>query len=203
MKIEATDDELVSLLRAGDTEAFEILIGRYADKAFHLALRLTRNMEDAEEVLQDVFSAVYRKIDKFQGKSLFSSWLYRITVNAAFMRIRRRRTKSLVRLDENHLRRIESEQALCMGTGTIANDSDAIFLQAELRGILQNAVDELPDDYRPVFILRDVDGLSNQEVSRILKISVAAVKSRLHRARLMLRRKLNKDYLTETKQKVA
>lgn len=185
-----TDKELVRQLKAGSNEAFEELVKRYAPKVFSLAARLTRNHPDTEEVLQDVFVTVHRKIDNFEGKSSFSSWLYRITVNASFMKLRKRRTDRLVLTDELPLSEQEKR-----GEGSEAHlAADRITARHELSAALDSAIGELPEEYRPVFILRDIDGLTSEEVGKILKLSVPAVKSRLHRSRDMLRRKLLRFY---------
>lgn len=193
-----TDIMLIDRFRGGSLAAFEELIARYEVKAFNLAMRFCRNQEDAEEVLQDVFTTIYHKLEGFQGKSAFSSWLYRIVVNAAFMKLRKRRqhttisiedlspTVRQITLENDHLHSARSD------TGTIVR---------ELRTVLQGAIHRLPEQYRSVFILRDIDGLSNQEVGEILELSIPAVKSRLHRSRLMLRKKLLRFYEDFTGQK--
>lgn len=186
-----SDVRLVQLFKKGSIEAYEELIKRYESKIFNLAMRFTRNQEDAEEVMQDVFATVYRKIDGFQGKSAFSSWLYRIIVNAAFMKLRKRKQDQTVAIEDlaPTTRQIAVEQDNFGGTR-----SDTMSVNTELREVLQAAINRLPAQYRAVFILRDVDGLSNQEVGEILSLSIPAVKSRLHRSRLMLRRKLQRYY---------
>ena len=187
-----TDEQLVAEFNAGSIAAYEELIQRYAGKAYSLAQRLTRNPQDAEEVLQDVFVTVYRKLSKFEGKSTFSSWLYRVTVNASFMKLRRRKHDNNISVEEvlpQILNGALARQASAMG-----GEGDKVTAQHQLSEALEDAISRLPDEYRPVFILRDVDGLSSREVGKILNISVPAVKSRLHRSRMMLRRKLSKCY---------
>jgi RNA polymerase sigma-70 factor, ECF subfamily len=186
-----SDVTLVEQFKNGSELAFEELIARYETKVYNLAVRFTRNPEDAEEVLQDVFTTIYRKIDGFQGKSAFSSWMYRIIVNAAFMKLRKRKQNQTVSLDNlsQPLRPTSSANET-----HYAVTSDAIVQGKEIREVLQAAINKLPEQYRAVFILRDVDGLSNQEVSEILDLTIPAVKSRLHRSRLMLRKKLHKYY---------
>lgn len=191
-----SDIELVAGLQQGDASAFSELLTRYTEKVNHLALRITRNQEDAEEILQDVFVTVFKKVDRFEGKSAFSSWLYRITVNTAFMKLRKRKQSQAVSLDE------VGEAANENFSGKRSDTSDVNFISSrhELRAQLDAAIEKLPDEYKAIFILRDVDGLSNQEVGEILNLSVPAVKSRLHRSRLMLRKKLQRfydDYSTE------
>jgi RNA polymerase sigma-70 factor (ECF subfamily) len=183
-----SDLDLIEEFRKGDQSSFEELLGRYSNKVFSLASRLTRNPEDAEEVLQDVFVTVHRKISSFEGKSSFSSWLYRVTVNAAFMKLRKRRQDLSVPL-EDVIQQPHSVAALRSPETAFV---DAQSIRNQMLEALESAIRKLPDDYRPVFILRDVDGLTSREVSKILDLTVPAVKSRLHRSRLMLRRRLTR-----------
>ncbi|MCB0336506.1 MAG: sigma-70 family RNA polymerase sigma factor, partial [Bdellovibrionales bacterium] len=177
--------------QSGSVEAFETLLSRHEAKVYNLAMRFTRDPEDAEEVMQDVFSTVYRKIAGFEGKSAFSSWVYRITVNAAFMKLRKRKQKPTVFMEDLSA---GIQQQYLENNHSHENRADSLSRERELRTVLQDAVHKLPEQYRAVFILRDVDGMSNEEVSKVLNITLAAVKSRLHRARLMLRKKLQAYY---------
>ncbi len=193
------DNELIERFSKGCELSFEEIVSRYETKVHNLSMRLTRNTEDAEEVLQDVFVTVYRKIDGFEGKAKFSSWLYRITVNAAFMKLRKRKQNHSISLDEvaPHVQ----NQIIAQKNGFGAS-SDSLLLNNEIKGALESAIGKLPEDYRAVFVLRDIDGLSNKEVSEILSLSIPAVKSRLHRSRLMLRKRLRRfyeDYSSDTK----
>ncbi len=185
------DTVLIEQFTKGCQASFEELISRYETKVHNLAMRLTRNAEDAEEVLQDVFVTVYRKIEGFEGKAKFSSWLYRITVNAAFMKLRKRKQDQSVSLDDMlpHLQNKAVTQKNAFGA-----HSDSLAINNEIRTSLEAAINRLPEDYRAVFILRDIDGLSNKEVGEILGLSIPAVKSRLHRSRLMLRKRLRRFY---------
>jgi RNA polymerase sigma-70 factor (ECF subfamily) len=186
-----SDVGLVDEFKAGDISAFEEIISRYESKVMNLALRFTRNQEDAEEVLQDVFTTVYRKIDGFRGQSAFSSWLYRIVVNAAFMKLRKRKQTQTVSIDDL----APAVKQYCMERDAVTNQHlHNVAISRELQEVLQRAIDRLPDQYRAVFVLRDVDGLSNQETGEILNLSIPAVKSRLHRSRIMLRKKLQRYY---------
>jgi RNA polymerase sigma-70 factor (ECF subfamily) len=185
-----SDLMLITEFKAGNQHSFEELLNRYSNKVFSLATRLTRNQEDAEEVLQDVFVTVHRKIAGFEGKSSFSSWLYRVTVNAAFMKLRKRRQDQSVPL-EDVMQQAQMVPALRSPESAYV---DAQSIRNEMLEALENAIRKLPDDYRPVFILRDVDGLTSREVGKILDLTVPAVKSRLHRSRLMLRRKLSRFF---------
>ena len=188
---EPTDLQLVAKFKKGDLDAFQEIVSRYETKAFNLAMGFTRNMEDAEEVLQDVFVTIYRKINGFQGKSAFSSWLYRITVNAAFMKLRKRKQNQTVSI-EDLTPGTESHWADKLEA--VAPGSDTQAMNKQLKEVVYSAIQRLPEEYRVVFMLRDVDGLSNKEVGEILDLSIPAVKSRLHRSRLMLRRKLQRFY---------
>lgn len=192
MKItEKTDKQLVAMLQAGKSGAFEELVTRYETKAFNLAMRLTRNQEDAEEVLQDVFTTLYTKIAGFKGESAFSSWLYRIVVNSAFMKLRKRKQQTAVFLEDLS---VTARQACLEKDNHVVERSDAICINRQLNSALERAIAKLPKQYRAVFLLRDVDGMSNEETSEILGLTVPAVKSRLHRSRLMLRKRLQGVY---------
>lgn len=188
-KKKISDLDLIGRFNKGSIEAFEELVSRYEAKLYNLALRFVKNPEDAEEVLQDVFSTVYRKVSGFQGKSAFSSWVYRITVNAAFMKLRKRKQAQTISIED--LSPGIKEQYM-EHDGTFGERSDLFSMNRELKEMLQLSIDRLPEQYRAVFILRDVDGMSNQEVGEILQLSIPAVKSRLHRSRLMLRKKLQR-----------
>jgi RNA polymerase sigma-70 factor (ECF subfamily) len=191
-----TDQELIADFQRGEQISFEELISRYSNKVFSLASRLTRNAEDAEEVLQDVFITVHRKIGGFEGKSSFSSWLYRVTVNAAFMKLRKRKQDQTVPLEEI----IQQAQVVQSLKSPEHAYVDSLSIRNQMLEALEVAIRKLPDDYRPVFILRDVDGLTSREVSKILDLTVPAVKSRLHRSRLMLRRRLSKFFVEQRPQ---
>lgn len=186
-----SDEELIrDIAERQDEASFGEIINRYSEKVHNLALRISRSQEDTEEIMQDVFVTVFKKVDKFEGKAAFSSWLYRITVNTAFMKLRKRKQQASISIEEispnikNNWVGNRSEQA----------DVDYLSSKHELREVLEAAVLKLPAEYRTIFLLRDVDGLSNQEVGEILSITVPAVKSRLHRSRLMLRKKLQNFY---------
>src|SRR5512140_1130971 len=186
------DAPLIERVKAGDHAAFEELVRRYEGKVYQLALRLTGNEMDAMDVIQDVFLSVYQKIDTFRGAAAFSSWLYRITANAAFAKLNQRRRAAAVSLDDV-LTAVE-EQSHDVHTEWSLKP-DAVLSNKEARDALEKAIAALPDDFRTVVILRDVQNMSNQDVAESLNLSVPAVKSRLHRARLILRKRLG-DYLS-------
>lgn len=191
VKMEKKSDlELIAAFQNGDTHAFEEIVSRYSAKAYSLASRLTRNGEDAEEVLQDVFVTVFRKIDRFEGKSSFSSWLYRVTVNSSLMKLRKKRQDQSVSIEDEAVQ--VSNTPSTTPAYHIEGESGTTRLQVSQA--LERAITSLPDEYRPVFVLRDIDGLSSKEVGEILELSIPAVKSRLHRSRLMLRKSLARFY---------
>jgi RNA polymerase sigma-70 factor (ECF subfamily) len=183
--------ELVARARTGDTASFSILLRRYEGKIFRLAMNITQNREDAEDVLQEAFLKAYEHLDQFQGNSRFYTWIVRIAVNQALMKLRKRRSDRAVSLDEQ----IDTgEDTVVREIAAWDPDPEERFSQAELHGILTGAIDELSPIYRTVFTLRDVDGLSTEETAEALDLTVPAVKSRLLRARLQLRDKLTRFF---------
>jgi RNA polymerase sigma-70 factor, ECF subfamily len=186
-----TDNVLVQALREGDLTAFGEIYNKYTQKVHSLAYRISRSEEDTDEIVQDVFVTIFKKIDKFEGKAAFSSWLYRITANTAFMKLRKRKQHVSVSFEEA----LESGVDSYLAPST---ELPIIGSRREIQDALEKALNQLPAEYRTIFVLRDVDGLSNQDVSGILGITVPAVKSRLHRSRLMLRKRLQRFYLDYT-----
>jgi len=180
------DEELVRRVQAGNNEAFEELVKRYERKVYNIAYRLMGNERDASEVLQDAFLRAYRFLPKFQFKSSFFTWLYRIATNVSLSKLRKREKVDVVSIDQP----VNEAGDLPFEIPDVKYGPEKLMKQRELRAALQKAVDELAEDYRSVVVLRDLEGLSNEEVSKVLDLSVAAVKSRLHRGRLVLREKL-------------
>ena len=185
------DDEaaLVESARGGDRDAFNHLVERNAQKVFRLARHMTRNDEDAEDVLQEAFLKAFRRLDQFQGDAKFSTWLTRIAVNESLMRLRKRRNDKTVSLDEELTFGDSPIQREVVDDG---EDPEQTYGRAEMREILEVAIDSLAEGYRTVFVLRDVEGFSTEETAEMLDLSVSAVKSRLLRARLQLRDKLRR-----------
>jgi RNA polymerase sigma-70 factor (ECF subfamily) len=182
-----TDEELVARARDNDFGAFEQLLDRYEDKIFRLAYRFVRNETEAKEVLQDTFLSIWRKLDTFKGDSQFGSWLYRVAANTALMRLRAQRRHPEVSTEELPVGYLDNYGQLPPGGENWARRPDDELQSDELRHHIQSAVDALPEIYRTVFLLRDVEGLSTEETGEILGISVPTVKTRLHRARIALR----------------
>ncbi len=192
----APDNEsaLVAAAKAGDPAGFTALVGLYERKIFRLALNITQNREDAEDVMQDAFLKAYEHLDNFQGDSRFYTWLVRIAVNEALMKLRKRRPNQFsldepVETDDDFMpREIEDW----------GPSPEQRYAQTQMREILNEAIAKLEPAFRVVFVLRDVEELSTEETAKLLNLSVPAVKSRLLRARLRLREKLNRYFATET-----
>ncbi len=187
-----SDDALVSRTRAGDTVAFAELLGRHEEHLLRLALRFVRNEQDAQEVLQDVFVATWRKLPGFEERSQIGSWLYRVTVNASLMHLRMRKRRPKL---------VDFAPADQTGeAATVENDTDPsrglrpdeLLESRELGHVIQEAVAALPDSLRSVFEVREVQGWSTRQTARYLGLSEATVKTRLHRARLLLRQEVER-----------
>jgi RNA polymerase sigma-70 factor (ECF subfamily) len=195
---EPSDRELVERTRAGETAAFTTLVTRHQRQIYRLALRMMGNEADAEEVLQEAFLNAYGKLGEFRGDAAFNSWIYRIAANSALMRLRRkRRAPDFVSTDAEPS--TEGMPAPEFGPdGSYVEPprsdwsmrADEALHNQQLGRAIEEAVANLSDEYRVVFMLKDVDGLSNEEIADALDLSVPAVKSRLHRARLALREQL-------------
>ena len=190
--VEPEDRELVSRAQQGDGAAFATLVARHQRQLYRLALRMTGSEADAQEVLQEAFLNAYQKLPNFRGEAQFSSWLYRIAANSALMRLRRKR-RAPDALQDQPLE-MQGPKFSVEGFLEPQNDwsqrADTQMMDRELGQAIDQAVGALPEDYRTVFLLKDVDGLSNEEIASALDLTVPAVKSRLHRARLALREKL-------------
>ncbi len=189
----AIEDEspILALARQGDAKAFSELMRKYEGKIFRLAQHITQNREDAEDVLQETFLKAYEHLDQFQGNSKFYTWVVRIAVNQALMKLRKRKTDRSVSIDEG----IDTgEDVVVREIAAWDEDPEQKYSREELGEILDSAVQSLAPPYRTVFILRDIDELSTEETAEALELSVPAVKSRLLRARLQLREKLTRFF---------
>jgi RNA polymerase sigma-70 factor, ECF subfamily len=186
------DDEsaLVAAAKAGDVSAFETLVGRYERKIFRLTQNITQNREDAEDAMQEAFLKAYEHLQAFEGNSRFYTWLVRIAVNQALMKLRKRRP-NVVSLDEEVDTGEDMVPREVEDWGPSPMDR---YEQTELSGILSKVIGELDPPFRIVFQLRDIEELSTEETAEALGLSVPAVKSRLLRARLKLRQTLNQYF---------
>ena len=188
------DAELVEALRREAPEAAERLVERYGDRVYRLAMRITGLNEDAEEAAQDALWTAARKIHMFKGESAFGSWLYRITANAAYQKLRTRRQKSSEIALDDVLPSLDGDGLHFEPMDDWSNRVDERALQGELRQVLTDAIDALPAEYRTALVLHDVEGVSNPDIAEALGISLPAVKSRVHRSRLFVRKHLS-EYL--------
>lgn len=196
---EPDERQLVDLARGGDAAAFEQILDRHQERVLRVAYSILRDPMDTEEVTQDVFLTVFEKIDSFRGDSSFSTWIHRITVNAALMRKRRNRSRKDILLEE--VMPIFKENGhIAADVADWSEQASDPALQSEARTVIQAAVDQLDEKYQTVFLLRDVEGLSSEDTAGILELSIPAVKSRLHRARLFLRRELADYFERQTAQ---
>lgn len=188
------DRALLERTQEGDMDAFETLVERHRDRVYGLALRMTRSEADAAEITQDTFLAAYQNLKNFRGEAAFGSWVHRIAANNALMRLR-------------HQRVVEAATEEMLGPefterGSLAEypeidwsrRADEKVLDDELGRAIRQATDRLPEGYREVFLLKDVEGMSYEEIAEMMGISVPAVKSRLHRARLALREEIDAFY---------
>jgi RNA polymerase sigma-70 factor (ECF subfamily) len=183
-----TDDVLVARARAKDVAAFEELLARYEEKLYRLAMRFVRNENDAQEILQDVFLSAWRNLGGFEGRAQVGSWLYRVTVNAALMFLRSRNRHPEIAVEDVEPSLLHAGPGHAHHRGSDWTQQPDEQLQSEeLRRHIQKAVDELPEGLRAVFLVRDVEGLSTEETAELLDLSLPAVKTRLHRARMALR----------------
>ena len=194
---EQQDESLVRLAQGGDTRAFDELVRRYREKVYRQAFKILRHEEDAAEALQDAFLSAFRGLKNFKAESTFSTWLYRVATNAALMRYRRRRQPH-ISLDQSQS---PLEDAEPMAVPDWSSQPLEQLLDAETREVLYESLLRLPADLADVFIRRDIDGLSNAEVAEALGITVAAVKSRLHRARVGLREDLDRYFKGKLKRR--
>ena len=186
----ADDRSLIQRVQAGDHEAFEALFQRYVPTVYRQAFKLVGNQAEAEEVVQEVFLTIYEKAQTFRGQSAFSTWLYRVTMNAALTRLRRRKTRAALSLDDYLPSFREDGHHRVRPVVDWSNELEERLANAEIHRLIQQALDQLPPVDKAVAVLSDVEGLSDREIGAALGLSVAAVKSRLHRARLFLRGQL-------------
>lgn len=188
------DLRLVDAALEGDYSAFEEIVERYQDKAYRLAWSMMKDDSDANDVVQDAFLNVYRKLDSYNGDAAFSSWIYRIIVNTALMRLRKQKRRSEISMDELGPSFLDDgHHAFTVPEWRVR--ADEAVENRELREQILEAIDDLEPKYQSAFVLKEIEGLSLKEIGDILDLTVPAVKSRLHRARLYLRASLER-YVT-------
>ncbi|MBI3615465.1 MAG: sigma-70 family RNA polymerase sigma factor [Candidatus Omnitrophica bacterium] len=185
-----SDTDLLRQIQKGNESALEEILRRFQAKIYGLSLRMLRHSQDAEEVLQDVALTVFQKAGTFKGEAAVSSWVYRITVNACLMKIRRRPKVQSIPLEEELGPAMNEEGMIAEPVADWTSIPRDELERKELAARIEEAVGELPPEYRAVFVLRDVEGLSAEAACHVLNLSLPALKSRLHRARLFLRKKL-------------
>ena len=192
--IPTADQELLARLRSGDERALADLSDAYSSKIYQLAFRYLRNKEDAEEITQDVLFKVYRKVDAFRGDAQLSSWIYRITFNAAMSRLRTARYQRAQADDRRAAAATEEDGSSAPSRTSDVTDwsdmADERVLRSQLRQRVFSAILALPAIYRAPVMLRDIQGMSTEEASAMLKVKDQTLKSRLHRGRLILRKQL-------------
>ncbi len=185
------DLKLIEEIKKGDFSAFERIVQKYESRIYNHCLKFLNNQEDAEDVLQETFLQVHRSIESFRGEAAFSTWMFKIATNGCLMKLRKKKKTDMVSIDKP----LEFDGSTLQREITDWSKNPALLhSNDEVRGVLKNIMDELPEDKRVVLVLKDVDGFSNIEIGEILGMSVAAVKSRLHRARLIMRDGLSKYF---------
>lgn len=187
----ASEVDLLRGLRAGQAAAYRRLVEQNSANVYNVALRLLGNEQEAEDVLQETFLNAFRAIAQFEGRAQLSTWLYRIAYNASLTKLRKRERMTTFSLDRPFGTEEDEGEIQSVGLVDWSRAPDDQLLSAEARGELDRAIAELPETLRSAFVLRDIQGLSGAETADILGITVQAVKSRLHRARLQLRARLS------------
>lgn len=178
-------------LKAGDRAAFARMVEAYSGAIYRLALKMLNNTQDAEDILQETFLKAYRHLDRFDGRSKLSTWLYRIAANEALMLIRKRRAE-VISIDEPAENSEGEQEPLQIVDWCCLPEEE--LMSSEGRAHLDQAIETLPHSLRVVFLLRDIEGLSTRETAEVLNLSETAVKTRLSRARLRLREELSAYY---------
>lgn len=181
---------LVERMKCGDEDAFEKIMKRYQPRIYRLAYRLTGSEADAEDVTQNVFLILYNKIASFKGESALFSWVYKITLNASWEILRNRKKENHVSI-EQYLPKFKEDARHIKPILDLSNSPDEITTRNEAQSLVRKAIDGLATEYKTVLILRDIEGLPNKETAEILDLTVPAVKSRLHRARRYIRKRLS------------
>ena len=186
--VASSDDEheLLERLRRGEESAYAEIVRRYGPRLLIVAGRFLQHDQDAQDAVQDAFLSAFRNIGGFSGQARLSTWLHRITVNAALMKLRSRRRKPEKNI-EDLLPRFRDDGHMVDPVSDWAVTLDTAVADREIREVVRSSIDQLPETYRTVLLMRDIEGLNTDETAAALEISNSAVKTRLHRARLALR----------------
>lgn len=187
------DAELVERLKAKEPSAMDELVNGYSGKIYGLAVKLLKNQADAEDVVQDTLLKIFEKIDTFRGESALSSWIYRIALNFSYMKIRKGSKNEYAPI-EDHMPKFEKNGMHLYPVGSWAEKADDKLLRKEMKSHIVENIEKLSEKYKTVLVMRDIQGLSTSEVAEITGMTIPAVKSRLHRARLFLRDGLSDYY---------
>jgi RNA polymerase sigma-70 factor (ECF subfamily) len=194
-----SEEELLEGLQSGDPAAFRRLVELNSTNVYNVALKLLNDEQEAEDVLQETFLSAFQAIDRFEGRSKLSTWLYRIAYNASLMRLRKRKQMTAFSLDQPMADESEAGEHIPRQLVDWSRVPDDQLLTAEAREVMDRAIAELPETLRSAFVLRDIQGLSGAETAEVLGVTVQAVKNRLHRARLRLRDRLAEYFVERAK----
>jgi RNA polymerase sigma-70 factor (ECF subfamily) len=187
-----TEGEMLPGLRAGEAEAFEAFVRRFCDPMYYVAKRILQNEDDTKEVMQEAFMQAFRKIDQFEGRSQLSTWLHRIVINTALKKLRTRQ-RNPERSIEELLPHFSDDEHHRSSPAEWQSSVEELVVRKELRLLVQKRIEQLPESYRTVILLRDIEGLDTEETAKLLDTSTMVVKTRLHRARQALKTLLEPD----------
>jgi RNA polymerase sigma-70 factor (ECF subfamily) len=194
----SADDEakLIAALRAGDEQVYEQLVRSLGGRMLAVARKFLPNEEDARDAVQDAFLSAFKSIDQFQGGARLSTWLHRIVINAALAKLRSRRNREERPIDDLLPKFLADGHAVEPAVEW-RDSSEALLQREETREIVRGAIDQLPETYRTVLVLRDIEGLETEETARLLGVTAGVVKTRLHRARQAVRKLLDPHFRVE------
>lgn len=190
---QAQDADFVERLKAREPSAMDELVDAFSDKIYNLAMGLLKREQDAEDIVQDTLLQVIEKIDTFRGEAALSSWIYRIAINFSYMKIRKNKRDDYIPIEE-HMPRFEKSGMHEYPVSNWADKADNQLARKEMRELIIENIDKLSEKYKTVLVMRDIQGLSTEEVAEVTGMTIPAVKSRLHRARLFLRDRLARYY---------
>ncbi|MCR4439871.1 MAG: sigma-70 family RNA polymerase sigma factor [bacterium] len=192
--VQESEAELIERAKAGDRAAQAAIVRRYEQMVYNVALRLTGNADEAEGVMQETFLKVLEALPTFRGDAQLGTWIYRIATNYALMQLRKRKVPTYS-LEEYNL---DESRDLASFNRSLGDNPEALVLNAELRAVMEEAIEALPAKYKTAFVLKDMEGLPLQQIAEMLNLNVATVKTHIHRARLFLRDRLA-DYVERRK----